>query len=840
MTEDRCSFDNLVPTLDKLIWCVVILVSVAALRLLLSLLVTEGLKRELPSSMKFPSWEAPVLLVEYIAICSSAFLAVSTMCDKWLAVGCVLLVFWPVFFLVLSGVLLGRHVRSAHMEYEWYDAEAEPPTLPPSFSEMKKSLDGAKGIVPSVLKMRAWYLAAEVRGWWKDGTMDAFGWKFLVGDYVGSAWFFGIWMMAKKILFLASTTSLDGRANAILCIVVQTFDMFLVLGLRPYVSKLTCISQCLAAVTNWLAILNLGLLLWPGLTPLQLGEMTVFVLAIFGTGLATLVASMEAMMSTLILIWNILASFGACMGISGTFWMATQAEILRCCFGIPIRQAIDSEDGPIYLTSIACDWDQSQEPTDVTQSMGWMPISDNGLPQPHYPYDPNKPGLSPQQDPAVLAAYYRQLADYHQMLSMKTNTDGRTNSNPSMISPVSMSTAPTNFYNPTTLFSADEPKQLQQQTEPVGTPHHAVRELPRFGDSQDLQSSPHIKDPKVSVSASLYHPVQSLPAATKFSRRSAPGDVRDDYVDGAPLSSVPPPLSGQSTQGSNGMNGRGIPTLPLASMPIQSLSQRVASVSPRSRSTDPYWRTVEDAPSTINGLSPNGRSNSASPSKMPMTRSSILLTSPPMYDYRDDDYRDDDFFYNPSLRFATSSMPQRASHSPRKLPDRDSPQNLQSHTSKRTEELREGITRRAEVLRQQLSTDRSMSPSSASNSPVYARGSSFGPVTHLSSSRDRLGNNNDGLSARAGLVPGLTSSHLIASPMSPSASALTRNDAESARRDFMSRLEDDTSGLRQHLLDDIMPINLPPAPDYPPPAAPQLGRPASGYGSDNDWDTGFG
>lgn len=838
MRMERCSFDNLVPALDKFIWCILLLFSVAFLRYLLSLLLTKFLKKDLPASMKFPSWEAPVILVEYMAICSSAFLAVSTSCNKWIAVGCVLLVFWPLLLLVCSSLVLSWHVQLAHIQYESYHSKAEPAKVPPSFSEMKKSLDQTKGIVPNLLKMRAWFLAAEVRGGWKDGSIDGFGWKFLVGDYVGSAWFFGIWMMAKRILFLAATTALDGHENAIVCIVVQTLDLFFVLGLRPYVSKLVCISECLASITNWLAILNLGLLLWPGSTPLELGEMTVFILAIAGTGLATLVASVESLMASLIVIWNILAGVGTCMGISGTCWMATQSEIMLCCFGISLKDTAENEDEPIFLTSIACDWDQSQQPTDVTQSMGWQPItsiSPTGIPQ-----TPGSP-----QDPVALAVYYQQLADYHQMLSVQANLNGRKSSSPSMISPVSMSTAPTNFYNPTTVFFADAPTQLQ------AGPHHVVGTLPVFGNPEDLQKSGFSEEPKVSVSASLFHHVQSPPAATMFSRRSTPRDVRDDYVDGASLSNVPPSL----LAGSNRVNGTGVPTLPLVSMPIQS-SRHLASISPESfpRSTDPNWNGGggEDVSLTLNNRHLD--SSSASPSKQAMTRS-MAPTSPRVYDYHNNDHQDNGFGYNSAIRPVAVSMSQRTSPSPRKLPDRDSPQPLQSHSSKRADELREGITRRAEALRQQLSTDRCVSPlssvSSASDSPVYARGTLFGPstglLTQLSSARDSQGTNNDITPARV-LISGLMSSHLVASPMSPSPSTATRNDAQSARRDLMSYLQSGNVGLRQNLL-DVTTMNLPPAPGYPAPPPPPgqsepspafVGMSTYGYGSDNDWDSGFG
>lgn len=807
-SAESCSFDRFAPSLDRLIMCVIILAGVAVIRLGLVCVLTCGLKKEVPACMQFGSWEGPVMLVEYIAICSSSLLAASTLCSKWMAFGYVLLVFWPVGFLVVSAAVTGLRVQKEQIVYESYDAEAAPPKLPPRFTEVWKSLDGTKGIIPNTLIMREWFLAIEVRGWWKDVRISTSGFRFLVGDYVGHAYFFGSWVLVKKILLLSATTAINGRGSAIMCIIVQTFDMFFVVGLRPYVSKITCVSECIAAVTNWLAFLNLGLLLWPDSIPLQLGETTVFVLAILGTAIATLAAIVEALMAAFMVLFGVCASLAACMGISGSCMVTARAKLQQCCFGSLPKASVEGEDGPIFLTSIACDWAESQQQaSDVSQNMAWAPIP--------FPYDPNYPNVSPQ-DPAVLAAYYRQLADYHQMISynMKANSTGRATSNPAgMISPVSMSTAPTPFYNADTIQKQAAPATEVRVFDPMGMRASAYSQsaepllplvsasLYRPGGNPQPEQVWHSSMPRMSAS-----PDQNYDT-NMFSRRAG-----DDGGDGAHMSSMPPAL--------------------------QSLTQRLASISPlsspRSPRSESYWRPKEEAPRSVNSFGLG--EHSISPSKSPPTRNLPQLS--PKNDRRGNQN---------GYSTATARFPQ----SPRRqLPDHDSPRNLQNSNTKRADELGDGITRRAEVLRNALSPSSplaSLSPSLASNAPVYASGMMGGPVAQLSPSRNRLDSNDayyppKGSPMRGVVVPSsIRSSPMgVGSPMSQAytPAAITSDNPESLRQDLMSRLENDTSTLRQRFL-ATSPHVVPPAPSYPAPPPPGQ-APQYGPDADSEWDTGFG
>lgn len=701
---NTCGLEVLAPTLDKLVWCAIVLASVAAIRLGIALLVRYVWK-DVPKAMHFPIWEGRVFLIEFIAVVSSAFLAVLTSCSEWMIVGYVLLSVVPLGFTLASGVVLGRHVFSEHMVYEPYDANADPPRVPPSFAEMRKSVEDSTGMVPKAMRLREWYLAVEARGWWKDGSDNAWGLKFLVGDYVGSAWFFGIWLLVKKILLSAATTVVDGHGGAIFCIVVQTVDTILILAFRPYVSKVTCLSECFAGLTNWFAVLFLGLLAWPGSTPLHLGEMTCVVLALTGTGLASLAASVEAVMAGLALIYHIFAGCGACIGITGPY-------VQKCCFGTPLSTKVEGEDGPIFLTSIASDWAEPQHAMDVTMGMG-------------YPYyDPSNPGLYSPQDPAVLAAYYRQLADYHQMMSysMKTSSDGG-NTSSAVVSPVSMSTAPTTFYNAGAV-------QTQGRSLSLGW---NVTEGP---DNTQVTPRSQTRDPALAVTASLFRPARDSPVTTLFSRRSAPASQQQEDGFEGPISTVPPSL-GQGVA-ANMENGHEVPRLPLAHMP----HQLYPFSSPRLSSSPPPKSAVSPR---------NGHSS-------PEMRWRPSPPSPSRRGYDHGDLEND--HHAPPARTL-----QRAP-SPRGLPDRNSPWSLQSPNNSRSEDLRDGIVARAEALRKRLSP--SETPRSAQNaSQQQARGGSEGLGRHIS---PQAAGSSNGIAARDApyVLSDLrgTTPHIIGSPKS--------------------------------------------------------------------------
>ena len=750
MNGTSCDLEAVIPSLDRLIWCVIMVASASVFRMLLAAMLKLCLEKEVPIGLQFPAWEGPVLVVEYLSICCSAFLAVTTSCTQGLVLGYVLFFFWPLLLLSISAILLVFHVRSQSIVFEPYGKDHDS-KLQPSFSGMLRSHEGSKGgFVPNLTRTRAWFRAAEVRGFWRNGGKDASVIGFLVRDYVDTACYFGIWVMVKKILFSAAIIGVDGRTGAILSIVVQTFDMLMVIGFRPYVSKITCVSECIVCTLNWLAFLNLGLLLWPGAVPLQLGETTVFWLALSGTFIAALAASVEALMAAVILILTLFAGIAACMGFTGACMVKLGTRIQDCCFGVSLApEAGDhsqDEAGPIFLTSVAADWIEPRQGHDSNadrgQSMLWQPVSPNGL---IHSYSPRVAANSTPQDPAELAAYYRQLADNYQMMSYQVNTtSGRSSSDPaSMISPVSMSTAPTTMYNSDALdankVEGETSRALNLQSaagasDALLDPHRIrsspsatrasppqVRQLPLF-DAHGMRPTAYANDPSISVTASLYRSVQTSPAAPLFSRRSDDAIFRDKHIDGVPESTAPPPLSfsGSKAKATSDNASRNNDVILGGAMPMQSLSQRLASSPPQasrwSRGSYNVEALDEAAVSSAQSRE-NSRSRSVSPEKR---------------------------LFNPSgPQIAPQSLSQLPAASRMfddgDQPDRDSRPSLYTNNPKtsRADELREGITRRAAALREQLSpqlsptgaSKRSVPSYRTSTSPVYAQAGHLSPGT---------------------------------------------------------------------------------------------------------------
>ena len=396
---ETCSPEFLLPMLDKLVWCCVLLASVSLLRQSLCLLLDRVLGILPPDRMHFPSWEGPVVLLEFIALCTSVFAAVVSGCSPWMYVGYASLGTLTIF-LVAYAIVLAQHVFSQHIVFESYDATSDQASKQPTLFEMQKSLQGASNISQKVLCVLEWYLARGLKGTWNNGNIDSWSVKFFVSDYAHHAWGFGLWVLAKKGLLVAAITVLDGRNSAIMSIIVLTIDLLLVLSLRPHASKVVSFSECISSVTNWLAVLNLCLLQWPGTLPLQLGEETAFVLALLGTCLGGIVAGLEAFMAALSLVLGFLGGCGM---------------VLTKLFFSPTRSAPGNEPAPIVFTDVAQDWTLTPRSAgDVSQSMGSGQQPGTNNPLAHQDLDSQ---CMLQSDPAVLAAWYRQLAEYHEGLA---------------------------------------------------------------------------------------------------------------------------------------------------------------------------------------------------------------------------------------------------------------------------------------------------------------------------------------------------------------------------------------------------------------------------------------
>jgi hypothetical protein len=829
--EGICSFDALVPTLDKLIWCTIIVVAVAGLRLVLCRVLERcHQSTTLPVYLRFPSWEGPVLLVEYIALCKSAFSALASGCVEWIVLGSVILALLPLTFLFVMSVLLTRSVQSEHIMYESCKKLTR---TKPRCSSTLKSLSCVKGIVPNAMRMREWYLTSVARGHWKDGNEDAWRVKFFVGHYVHSAWFFGMWILSKKVLLLAATTMLDGRANAIMSIIVQTVDMLFTLGLRPYVSKVTCVAECTGAITNWLAFLNLGLLLWPGSLPLQLGEMSVFYVALAATCTATLAAGIEALMMAPVIIWSIGSFFSGC-------FFKTHSKIQELCLGTH-KGTPASENGrneSVYLTSVAHDW----LPRSNNTSQNLAPVLFDGVLHPS-PFDTNAPH---SHDPAVLASYYRQLADYHEMISLKMQT----NQGVAMTSDSAMR-SPVDHMDMSSPFLTSKSNQTSIKIfDPLGTRAtsngmHMVSDL--ASNTIDKQEIDHtsLNGLHETVAATVFSKrsgqtskrpadlgsdarssaaAASAAAAAVSAERSAsrhvmgPGISRSMNLESeiaAPMSMVPPPLGvgkRDTDVGNSSVASATSPTLSLgprqSSLPLKASPQ----------SSGATGRTME---STISPRHSNNNLQARSTSSSPFKE--VVKQTMPRYPPRVLDHRENDNGYSRTPRGSVSvSLPARSRLplSPRGLSDRGSPRSLKSHDP--------SPTRPGEFLRQSLSTPtQPFSPSSASLASVSASTVSNTSPAKTRSSPTNLsvwspnfrGNGIEPASQQSTVsVPKIPLTHLIdAGPYGGSRTKVVRETLTSSY------------GQQRQNLDDSSLVEIPSAPQYdappPPTSAPNYDAP---------------
>ncbi len=647
--------------------------------------------------------------------------------------GYVILVFWPIGFFFLSAFLLFSQASSEHITYESYGDQSQSFKTPPTSSEMWKSLDKSKGILPNSMRIFHWLQAVTVRGWWLRVQYRPV--RFLIGDYIGCARYFGIWLIVKRILLLAATTVLDGRGNAIMCIVVQTFDMFFVIWYRPFVSKMVCFSECIAAVTNWLAFLNLGLLLWPGSIIPQLGEETVFGVALFGTGIAAIVASAEALVAAFMLI---VCTFSCC------------SAYVACARAKPQPRSAETSttqerEGPVFLTSIACDW---VEPEVVGPQL--MDVS--------------------HDDPAKMAAYYQQLADYHHMISeMKSSPNGKSNgkseSSPSMLSPaaVSVSTAPVTYYNGTNQLDAGS------------------RNLPAFSDPLRSMSNSPASFPKTSP-------------GTTFSRRTVPSDLRDEYVnDDEDIISGPNDMDAAGRTKIMELHSKGKSPLQIKNNYLltdyglsedavlaiireetereqkerrrkeQELLEREREPQQGPVTSAPFLRSQRIAPQMPRSFNSYGPSISPAPS--PTTSSSSKVRSLPSMSSAP----------NQDASPASISVPRLGSRSPRRLADRDSPQPVILSSPNGRDQLREDMARRAEMFRQGSPGKRKNEDDSIPRPVIFSlptAGSRPGAV---------------GRSPASGAVTGAGSSPAFGADRSPSALPTAPGVGSDMRRGFGSR-----------------------------------------------------
>ena len=314
----ECTFSEAAPSLEQLITCLSLLLAISMIRAASGLVVTRIYHRELPLTLKFPAWEGPVILVQYLALCESTVSLISLNCSLWLATGLSLFLAFPILLIMLSYTVLRRHILRDHLRFIRF--------RPFNRTLGQAGLSMGSGCFGKMLACWVTCMQARMRGEWEH---DPFGgsalWTFLIGEYVGAFWFYAITRLLKKVVMSAVMGLTDGALNAILCIAVQSVDTACVLISRPHIGRDTDATECLGSIANLLAMIWLGL---PVLFP---GAQAYFsdVAALFVTLASTLISLVPVLFSVISSLIGVVTSFMSVFGVAQSglgalFWFLAE------------------------------------------------------------------------------------------------------------------------------------------------------------------------------------------------------------------------------------------------------------------------------------------------------------------------------------------------------------------------------------------------------------------------------------------------------------------------------------------------------------------------------------
>jgi len=264
-----------------------------------------------------------VLLVQFLAICDSAFGAASLLCPTGIVFGVLALSMGPLAFLVVATRFVSKHVTAGDLSFEYNKR--------PSFDELRRKFAGAKGIIAKIVTANAWYEEALDRGSWEDSQASAW-WGFLISDLVGPGWSYSAWLLIKKIWLTAALHTVDGVANVVLVISAQTVDAGALLYLRPYASRKQDITEVVGALLNLLAFIAVSLptILNPDIpVPEFLGTFTTMILATLATALSAAASLMSPVALLIRFLFIAVREIRAHMFICP---MAVKSQLLTAAF----------------------------------------------------------------------------------------------------------------------------------------------------------------------------------------------------------------------------------------------------------------------------------------------------------------------------------------------------------------------------------------------------------------------------------------------------------------------------------------------------------------------------
>jgi len=311
--ERGCSVTSIALPLEKIITCLCLLCAIFIVRVIVGAAATNVYKKPVPMSLKFPAWEGPVVLVQYLAFCDATVSMIPIKCTWWIVLGAILFTTIPLMVLGFAYFAVRNHIRRENLRFIRYhpfnsETKGKLSYLVKENASMKKGCFG---------RLNAWRLTFEqvkMRGEWDhDPSGDSAAWSFLISNYVGHVWIYAITRLVKKVAMSAVMKLTDGALNASLAIAVQLLDTICVLSMRPHIGRDTAITECLSAIADLLLFLWLALPVLHPETSNSLSDSTALLFSLTSTCLAVMpilmlyVSNVVAFLAT----FNILHLLGA-------------------------------------------------------------------------------------------------------------------------------------------------------------------------------------------------------------------------------------------------------------------------------------------------------------------------------------------------------------------------------------------------------------------------------------------------------------------------------------------------------------------------------------------------
>lgn len=258
----ECSYSNAAPAVEQLVSCVCLLCALSVVRMGAGVCVTRIYHRALPITLRFPAWEGPVFLVQYLALCESTVSMMAMSCGWWMALGIALFLLIPILILAFGHTFVRTHLAQQNLRFVQFKSY--------TFTELKRTWKMGQGCLGKVFACWIIYQTFLLRGEWNfDQFSGSALWSFLLEDYIGGFWFFAITRLLKQIALAAALGLADGALNAGSIIAIYFVDAVCVFWTRPHIQRDAVVIECLCSILNLLAALFLGLpVLFPELGPL--------------------------------------------------------------------------------------------------------------------------------------------------------------------------------------------------------------------------------------------------------------------------------------------------------------------------------------------------------------------------------------------------------------------------------------------------------------------------------------------------------------------------------------------------------------------------------------------